>query len=217
MKIARLAMMIPAIGFALGATAETTRYWYDEAGRLTGVGYAVAVTNTAAIQYEYDINGNRTNVLALGRGDTANTDGDDLRDVDELAFFGDLTQTGSGDFDAAGLATSNELAFGSDPALRDTDGDDSDDREEWIADTAPNNPNSYFHILAISNEPMPGVCFDSSTNRVYTMQAATNMANSAWSNVPGSGPRAGAGGMDLMQDTNEPLAGPFYRLDVQLP
>lgn len=34
---------------------------------------------------------------------------------------------------------------------------------------------------------------------------------------PGAGPRAGVGAADSMQDTNEPPARSFYRVEVQLP
>ena len=33
----------------------------------------------------------------------------------------------------------------------------------------------------------------------------------------GAGLREGAGGADIMQDTNQPAKGPFYRLEVRLP
>jgi hypothetical protein len=52
---------------------------------------------------------------------------------------------------------------------------------------------------------------------VYLLESVTNLMDGVWTNLPGGGPKMGAGGADSMSDTNEPASGPFYRLDVQLP
>ncbi len=199
------------------AAEETVRYWYDAAGRLTAAGYSTQVTNTAAIRYAYDPNGNRTNLVVYGRGDATDADGDSLRDGDEIAFFGDLDETGDGDSDGDALDNAAEMAFGSDPTKRNTDGDPAGDREEWIADTHPGDPTSYFHITAVSNAPRAEVHFESSAARLYTLYWSASLLSGVWSNAPGQGPRTGVGGADFMIDTNAAASNRFYRLDVRLP
>jgi hypothetical protein len=182
------------LGAALSVTAaqETVRYGYDVAGRLAAVGYAVAGTNATAVLYQYDPNGNRTNLVTYGLGDPTDTDGDGLRDVDELALFG------------------------TDPTLRDTDGDGLDDYQEWIAGTDPNDPASCFQITAIANLPPVEIHFLSSSNRLYTLHFTTNLPG-GWASVPGQGPRIGIGGPDHLTDTNAAALTRFYRVGVQLP
>jgi len=87
---------------------------------------------------------------------------------------------------------------------------------EFIADTSPTNKNDYFHITSVSNNSPLTVHFTSSTNRLYRMEGCSNLLSGDWLHVPGTGPRKGVGS-DLMQDTNNPGKGPFYRLKVELP
>lgn len=89
--------------------------------------------------------------------------------------------------------------------------------QEYIADTDPNNPEDYFRITAISNGPPPMVCFNASSNRLYTLIGCSNLVGGVWTIVPGTGPRTGAGGPDSIQDANQPPHDPFYRLRVHLP
>lgn len=90
-------------------------------------------------------------------------------------------------------------------------------REAWIADLNPTNPASSFRITAISSLPPFTVCFISSSNRQYALNGCSNLPGGSWTNVPGIGPRIGAGGVDSMGDTNNPPYGLFYRLTVELP
>ncbi len=202
-----------------GATEETARYWYDSAGRLVAVGYtATTSTNAAAIRYAYDANGNRTNLTVNGLGDGTNTDGDDLPDGLEVTYFGHLGQTGAGDADGDRLRNADELAAGSDPALRNTDGDPADDYHEWMADTGPADPNAYFGIVAVSNAPAGlKVVFRSSARRTYTLKCLADLTAGAWTNVPGQGPRPGVDGLDSMTDAHPAARGGFYRLNVEKP
>jgi hypothetical protein len=57
-------------------------------------------------------------------------DGDGLPDVWELANFGDLNQSGTGDFEPDGLNNQQELARGTNPKVADTDGDGLNDGPE---------------------------------------------------------------------------------------
>ena len=108
----------------------------------------------------------------------------------------------------------------SDPGQRNSDqnadGDAFSNWQEYIADTDPTNTTSFFSISAISNLPPLRVYFLSSTNRHYTLNWRSNIAQGAWTNVPSQGPRYGTGAADWMEDTNSLSAG-FYRIDVRLP
>ena len=71
--------------------------------------------------------------------DMRDTDGDGMHDWHETMLFGDLSQTGSGDFDGDGLANDQEMILHSnsvevicDASLFDTDGDGMDDKFETI-------------------------------------------------------------------------------------
>lgn len=121
------------------------------------------------------------------------------------------------DGDADGTATVDMGCYEFLNAAADSDGDPMTDGEEFIADTDPTDSNDYFRITAISNGPPSTVYFDSSSSRWYTMVGCSNLIDAVWTNVPGAGPRVGAGGGDWLQDTNVPAKGPFYRLEVARP
>jgi hypothetical protein len=57
-------------------------------------------------------------VLTLPAGVVTDSDGDGIGDEWELAFFGNLNQSGSGDFDGDGRTNAQEFAAGTDPAGR---------------------------------------------------------------------------------------------------
>jgi len=97
-----------------------------------------------------------------------------------------------------------------------SDSDGVNNGQEYIADTDPTNAASYFKILSISNSVPMTIRFQSSSNRLYTMNGCSNLVNGVWTNVVGAGPRVGAGGLDSMRDTNVPPKGLFYRLKVEL-
>ena len=97
------------------------------------------------------------------------------------------------------------------------DGDPSSNRDEHTADTDPSDSNDYFCVISLQAAPSPTVHFRSSSNRVYILHGCADLLHGAWRNVPGTGPRAGIGGLDLMVDTNQPPVGPWYRPVVQGP
>lgn len=99
----------------------------------------------------------------------------------------------------------------------DSDFDGMSNWEEYLCDTDPTNDTSCLRIgNATLNSPFT-LHFQSSSNRVYTMIGCTNLIAGTWFNVPGAGPRPGAGGPDSMQDLNPPDS-PFciYSLEVSL-
>lgn len=200
---------------ALAAPYRET-YSFDADDRLQAVVWEINSTNAAAL-VEYDPAGNRTRWVAIGPDDLAlDSDGDGLGDLGEARYFGHLGQTGAGDPDADGLANSNEFAQGSSPILKNTDGDAHDDYEEWVADTSPTNPRSFFHIAALSYLPPLAIYFTSSSNRLYSAIWTTNLSGSAWSNLPAQTPRRGTGGPDVLAVPDTP-SNSFFRVRVQLP
>jgi hypothetical protein len=101
-------------------------------------------------------------------------------------------------------------------ATNNPDGDAFNNWQEYIADTNPTNPASYFHITAISNLPPWAVYFDSSSNRLYTLYSRTNLTAGAWLAVPGQSNIVGTGGRMSLRDTNA-AAARCYRVQVRLP
>lgn len=67
----------------------------------------------------------------------ADTDSDSLPDAWENSFFGNLTQTGTGDQDNDTLSNATEFADGTNPAKADSDNDGVSDSQEKIAGTKP--------------------------------------------------------------------------------
>jgi BarA-like signal transduction histidine kinase len=115
-----------------------------------------------------------------------------------------------------GLVPGNDQIW-SDLDLRDDFGKGMTLRDEFIADTDPDNPNSVFRIVAVE----PGIPFvihfePGSTSRNYTLQSAADLAIGSWTNVAGTGPRPGHGGVDTLTDSN-PGPSSFYRILVELP
>ena len=71
------------------------------------------------------------------------SDEDGLPDLWEVNVFGDLSQTGDGDFDEDGLTNAEEKSGGTDPTLADTDGDGFSDSDEIGGGTDPLDVTSF--------------------------------------------------------------------------
>jgi len=86
-----------------------------------------------------------------------------------------------------------------------------------VADTNPIDPQSILRISGITTQPVIGVSFLSSSNRVYTLYGADNLAigNSAWDPI-GQVDVRGTGGTITLNDTATDLRH-FYRIGVELP
>jgi hypothetical protein len=137
-----------------------------------------------------------TDILWSLPGGGVDTDDDGMPDWWEDLHFGNVTQ-------AVGSAHG--------------DSDIHDNFEEYVAATDPTNGLSFLRITRISNAPPSTVYFNASSNRRYTLMGCASLLGKAWSNVPGNGPRPGAGGADSMQDTNSAPDVVFYRIGVTLP
>jgi hypothetical protein len=102
-------------------------------------------------------------------------------------------------------------------ATNDADHDGFDNGQEYVADTDPTNPASYFYVRAISNAPPNRlVCFVSSAARMYSLEYRGSVVTGDWSLVTGQINMPGSGGADWLTDTN---AAPtrYYRVQVQVP
>lgn len=97
-------------------------------------------------------------------------------------------------------------------AMDDQDNDGVPTWKEYIADTSPIDPASLFKLVISTNSV---VSWTGSTNRNYTLERSTNMADAdSWSNVPAATDVPGIG---LMSYTNSSGSGTeFYRVNVFL-
>lgn len=143
----------------------------------------------------------RLNLVHSGGLDS---DGDQLLDEWELAWFGNLLQSQGTDKDGDGI----------------TDG------TEYLAGSKPNDPNSRFQLniqrLANNGKEVSFVAgaaigpgYQSKT-REFTLEAATNLANPVWEAVPGYGNVVGAGQTVRYVVPEPSQQGRFYRVSIRL-
>jgi hypothetical protein len=113
--------------------------------------------------------------------------------------------------------------YGLDPtgvgiAAANPDGDAHTTGEEWVADTNPVDQQSIFEIASITRTQQVGVSFLSSSNRVYTLQGATNLVAdpAQWLPVTGQANVRGTGGTLTLNDGTNSVQ-KFYRVEVSEP
>ena len=151
-----------------------------------------------------------------GRTDATRTDMDVQGDLDVTARFRSI---GGADLDwyaARGLAPESGEDW-TDVDARAVPGKGTTLLHENIADTDPGDTGDVFRVTAISNGPPVTVTFEpASAVRDYTLQATTNLSTGPWVDVPGQGPRPGAGGDDAMADDGG-VPARFYRIKVEVP
>ena len=99
-------------------------------------------------------------------------------------------------------------------ALSDTDGDRMPAWAEYLSETDPTSPASYFHILCISNPMDPTMYFLSSSNRYYTLEYQTTLGRGQWSVGGGQSNKPGNGALFWLVDSNA-VSPRFYRVKVQ--
>lgn len=99
----------------------------------------------------------------------------------------------------------------------DQDGDSLCNRDEYFADTDPNQGHSYFHIIGISHQPVAVIFSNSSPRRLYSLEYVNALTNPlVWNSVPGQTKIRGIGPTDSLVDTS--IANHrFYRVKVTLP
>ena len=108
------------------------------------------------------------------------------------------------------------LAGVSNPPTSDADFDGVTDRDEYISDTDPADSNSVWRLKAITVASPPMIVFDSSSNRLYTLQGAVGVTG-LWENILGQVTVPGQGINDSLVDTNASGGERFYRVQVALP
>jgi len=135
--------------------------------------------------------------------------------------YGELRIISASDADGDGLADAWEiLHFGSTSVSvggsANFDGDPLTDYEEYVADTDPKNPASYFRLTAISNSPVTRVYFLSSSNRIYSLKANMSLQTGNWEGVTGQTNLQGTGWIRFLEDAGSESTR-FYRVGVSLP
>ncbi len=111
----------------------------------------------------------------------------------------------------------NGLNTGLNDAATDSDSDGLTNLEEYIADTNPTNIASRLEIETISSSAPRLITFNTSTQRIYTLQTRLSMTSGSWTNVPGAEAFTGQGSDHNISHTNAPSTQAFYRLQVNLP
>ena len=124
------------------------------------------------------------------------------------------------DSNGDGIPDGWTLRFGMNPAdpnvaAGNPDNDPHTTLQEWIADTDPTNGLSFFRITSIT--PGAAISFLSSSNRVYTLFAKTDLNDTnIFAPVPGQTNVAGNGSIRTLNGSNG-AAATFYRVGVALP
>jgi hypothetical protein len=97
------------------------------------------------------------------------------------------------------------------------DGDDPDNRQEYVADTQPNNPNSFFEILSIRHTNKWAVTFNCSTARVYSLFSSVNLPAGIWQPMQSFTNWPGLPGGTLTMTTTNDSNYKCYSVRVALP
>lgn len=164
------------------------------------------LTNTATVATA-GIDTNLLNNESSAETDVPDTDGDGNPNFGDPDDDGDLML----DFweVANGLNPTNAA-----DAEGNLDVDEFSNLEEFIADTDPNDSNSFFRADGITT--VPSVLFESTEERFYTLQFSDD-SGGTWSNVPGRVHVQGASSGDDALDDPDGSQLRYYRLRVELP
>jgi hypothetical protein len=100
-------------------------------------------------------------LFTLGASDS---DGDGMDDDWEVAYFGDLSRDGQGDFDGDGVS----------------------DRHEFLAGTDPTNFESVFRVLTLARvgDASKRLAWSGSPNRNYRVEFKDDLASPLWTPLP---------------------------------
>lgn len=119
------------------------------------------------------------------------------------------------DTDMDGLPDWWEMLHGETEAGEDPDVDGFTNYEEWLADTLPNDSNSFLRVTAYTNAT--SLVFSSSDNRKYQVQYRVDMAdsNTTWQTESGSDWFDGSY-PQTVQTVSDLTGNRFYRVRVKL-
>ena len=150
---------------------------------------------------------------------TDDPDDDGMADWWEMLYFGDFSRDGTGDHDEEGLLDGQEHDIGTNPLLKDTDGDGQSDWAESIAGTSGTNEGEYFSIKEISSateslDPLV-LYWDTVSGRTYRLLYGLSMTGN-WDAVTQVMEALGDGQRKSYTNENSDRTG-FYRLTVDKP
>ncbi len=151
----------------------------------------------------------------IGADEFLDTDSDDLADLWEKKWFGNLSKSAGDDPDHDQLANENEVVAGTDPMNPDTDGDSCLDGVEFFADTDPMDPESLFEILALSGPSFNATLrWSTVPGRWYQPRYSDNLTT--WTSL-GQPLRASGATLQVTVTLPAKVARRFFRVDVLPP
>jgi hypothetical protein len=174
--------------------------WYA-GGPRDGHTFGLFMSTPASVRHAWYLGGPRDgSALGMAAGFAnpldRDTDGDGMPDWWELPNFGWITNASPG---------------------ADTDVDTVSDGSEYVADTDPHNPDSFFRIAAVLHDLGWALTFTCSPARVYGVQVSRHLKTGTWEQVEGLANLPGeADGMMSLTDTNSESRS-FHRVGVGLP
>ncbi|MDA7862239.1 hypothetical protein N9A63_01340 [Akkermansiaceae bacterium] len=144
------------LGSRLSLAHDAVRYHYDDLGRLT----YMHVAPGKYLRYYYDTDSKLVVRTIIGMTDT---DNDQMDDVWEKAFFGNLSRDGSLDFD----------------------NDKQSDLAEFIAQTDPVDKNSTLKITATNTDSGPSlsITWEAVLGVKYVVESTSQLSNVPWTPV----------------------------------
>lgn len=156
--------------------------------------------------------------LVFSPGSANDLDGDGLANTNEMALGTDYAKW---DSDEDGIADGWEVANGLNPNADDaganSDTDEFNNWEEYVADTHPTNGNAFLWAQQVTHSSPIRVHFEASTNRVYSLLYTEALDGGHWAEVPGqSRVRFSTPGLQWLTD-NVDTNTRAYRIQVELP
>ncbi len=126
------------------------------------------------------------------------------------------------DTDGDWMADAWELTYGLNATSREdgalhADVDGIANADEFIADTDPTDPDSYFRIAAITNALPVVIAVSSSVSRAYGLEYRDAMLGTGWEGMDGQSDVPGNGGLLLLMDDRNGATQGNYRVWVGLP